>query len=306
MIEKSKSSRIAMFELYGQCSGPVLLLHGGASTNQPSSPEHKVATNELRRIAALGMKTLSEGGDAKRVVVDCLKAMEAAEHFNAGHGAALQADGAARLTAAFMDGTRQSFSGVISVQYVTHPSELALELQTAAARVLTNPGAELLARKLGLPLAYNITEQQLEHWSSKVKNKEISFDTVGCVVRTNSGELIAATSTGGVNDRFPGRVSDSATVAGTYCSEYLAASATGTGEEIVDDAVCARMETRVRDGMTLHQAANRNYQEALQRKRNYGWIALSKDGSWSASTTTASMSFVVFDASGEVTHPSMR
>jgi L-asparaginase len=241
------------------------------------------------------MEALTAGMDPLGVVVECLKAMEASERFNAGRGSALQADGLARLTAAIMDGDRQSFSGVISAQYLTHPSELALELQSHSARVLTNPGAELLARKLALPLADNLTTDRLKNWVEKAERGEGLSDTVGCIIRTTDGRLVAGASTGGRGHEFPGRVSDSATVAGTYCSAYAAVCATGVGEEIVDDAFCARLETRVRDGMSLAKASQLGLTEAQSRSRHYGWIALDAEGGWSVATTTKAMSYVVFD-----------
>ena len=51
--------------------------------------------------------------------------------------------------------------------------------------------------------------------------------------------LAAGTSTGGRGFEYPG-VTDSATVAGNYASRFAAISATGIGEEIVDDALAAR------------------------------------------------------------------
>ncbi len=273
----------------------MLLLHGGAGPMDPTKGGLAESTAALRAIAARGLAVLTSGKAPLDVVVDCLKELELDELFNAGRGSSLQRDGQARLTAALMDGERSSFSGVISVSYVTHPSLLARTLQDRESRVLTNPGAEMLARELGLPLADNVTPKRRARWFDR------ACDTVGCLVRTTDGRLFAGTSTGGRGFETPGRVSDSATVAGTYCTPFAAVSATGVGEQIVDDAVAARLETRRRDGLTLELAARKCFAEAREKSRSYGWIAVDAGGFWSAAHTTPAMTYVVLSAEdGEV------
>ena len=111
------------------------------------------------------------------------------------------------------------------------------------------------------------------------------------------GELVAAASTGGRGHEYPGRVSDTCTVAGTYASRFAAVAATGIGEQIVDDALACRLETRIRDGMSLMDASGRCYREAIQRRRTYGWLALDRS-SWCAAHTTPSMPYVVVGSRG--------
>lgn len=291
-----------MQELYGQCRGAMVILHGGAGGMDPRSPDAvKKATDALKGFAGNAMRALAHGTDPLRVVVDALKELEADPQFNAGKGAALQADGQARLTAALMNGAKQSFSGVISVSYTNHPSEIALYLQDQTSRVVTAPGGELVARMLGQKVEASLTPHRIKDWTDRVAAGDEFCDTVGCLVRTKDGRLFAGTSTGGRAFEFPGRVSDSATVAGTYCSQHAGVSATGVGEQIVDDALAARIETRRRDGMTLEQASRSCFKEARERSRSYGWIAHDRDGHWAVAHLTPAMSFVVYDESGEVT-----
>ena len=192
-----------------------------------------------------------------------------------------------------MNGESQRFSGVIGATHISHPSRLALYLQTRSSRVLASPGTELLARQLGLPVTTAISQGQLDQWLKRRADGSDDCDTVGCLLRTDDGQLFAGTSTGGRGHEFPGRVSDSATVAGTYASRFAAISATGIGEQIVDDAVAARIETRVRDGLTLTAASARTFQEATAANRAYGWIALAADGGWAIAHTTPIMTYVV-------------
>jgi L-asparaginase len=229
-----------------------------------------------------------------------LREMEDQPEFNAGYGAALQADGQARVSAALMDGTKQSFSGVIGATHLKHPSALARHLQNHSSRVVAEPGCELLAREMAEPINYLITPKRLEQWQSRVLDPAVSCDTVGAVFWHPEMGLAAGTSTGGRGFEFPGRVTDSATVAGNYASSFAAISATGIGEEIVDDALAARMETRCRDGLPLAEASHRCLREALERGRSYGWIGAARDGHWAIAHTTPVMTYVVLDPEGQI------
>lgn len=274
----------------GHAPGRLLIVHGGAHTGPPNAAKLNLAVPSLLAISQACSDELPQLG-ACDAVVAALKAMEADPVFNAGLGGALQADGEVRVSAGLMDGARQSFSGVINAQAIKHPSTIARWLQDQPFRVLSPPGAQTLARDLKLPTENLVTPERLAEWRQRMTLA--TSDTVGCVARDGAGAMAAGTSTGGRECALPGRVSDSATVAGNYASTYVAVSATGIGEEIVDDALAARLETRCRDGMSLEAAARRCYEEALERGRSYGWIAVHRNGEWNAAHTTPMMSFVV-------------
>jgi L-asparaginase len=274
-----------------------LIVHGGAPSRLPESEKVVAAAQALEEIAANCFQEVARRSAAE-VIVCALRALEDDPQFNAGWGSAIQSDGEIRVTAAVMDGTRQSFSGVINALRIKHPSAIALMLQERRSRVVSQPGVQALARELNLPEENLATPEQLESWR---RRKEAGgFDTVGCVVRNAQGQLAAGTSTGGRSFEFPGRVSDSATVAGNYASQVVAVSATGIGEEIVDDALAARLETRCRDGMPLADAARRCFDEAVSRGRTYGWIALHHNGDWVSAHTTPTMSFCVRSENGRL------
>jgi L-asparaginase len=274
----------------GTFQGPLMIVHGGAPSHALSHEKALHAASSLHAIADDCFRELANRAVCE-VVVSALKALESDPQFNAGLGGAIQSDGEIRVSASVMDGARQSFSGVINALHVRHPSLIALALQTRRSRVVSQPGVQTLARELKLPDEDLATPERLEDW--RKRSAAGGFDTVGCVARNAAGHLAAGTSTGGRSFEFPGRVSDCATIAGNYASEVLAVSATGIGEEIVDDALAARLETRCRDGLSLKQAAERCFEEAAARKRGYGWIALHRSGEWVAAHLTPSMSFCV-------------
>lgn len=294
-----------MKHVYMEHSGPLLLLHGGAGPMDPKRARAQRAVASLAAIAKRGFRALAAGDDPVQVAAFCCWQLEQDPLFNAGVGSALQADAAARLSSALMVGNQQTFSGVVNASYLAHPIELSLALQQRSARVLSNPGAELLARQLGLSVTLPLTESRSQAWLERLQQHDYQAlqpkrgpgrgpgsDTVGCLVRSASGDLVAAASTGGRGFEYPGRVSDTCTVAGTYASKFAAVVATGVGEQIVDDALASRLETRVRDGMSLVQASEKCLREARQRKRSYGWLSLSAEH-WCVTHTTPSMSYVV-------------
>ncbi|HVA41785.1 MAG TPA: isoaspartyl peptidase/L-asparaginase, partial [Candidatus Binataceae bacterium] len=75
------------------------------------------------------------------------------------------------------------------------------------------------------------------------------FGTVGAVALDANGGLAAATSTGGVGGKLPGRVGDSAIIgAGTFADASGAASATGQGEAIMKATLCREAVAALRRG----------------------------------------------------------
>ena len=290
-----------MIEKYSQNKGYLIILHGGSAAVDRQLKGIEPASIALKNIASAAMQMCNKGEDIKEIATYCTSELEDDPIFNAGQGSALQSDGLARLTAAMMDGKAQRFSGVISVGYVRNPSKMAEALQMRQSRVITAPGADLLARELKLPVCSNVTQARRQQWvkASQEKNKHSNgTDTVGCLIRASSGRLVVCASTGGKGKESPGRVSDTATVAGTYASKYAAVAATGDGEQIVDDAVAARIETRIRDGQSLQQACKKTFLEAKQAQRHYGWIAVDRHGNWGVYSIADYMPFIVFGEQG--------
>jgi beta-aspartyl-peptidase (threonine type) len=196
--------------------------------------------------------------------------------FNAGHGAALTRDGAAELDAAIMDGRQLRAGAVASVRHVKNPVELARRVMEKSRHVLlVGSGAEEFALEEGLALVpnhYFRTAERLEQLESEQRGRRVSdlvpasAGTVGAVARDADGNLAAATSTGGLTNKRPGRVGDSPIIgAGTYAKNGVCAvSATGHGESFIRAVaahhVCAAVEYRA---MTLEQATRELLHEIL-------------------------------------------
>ena len=150
----------------------------------------------------------------------------------------------------------------------------------------------------------NLTENRSKRWLNKMEQNDfptsVGFecDTVGCVIIDSKGRLASGSSTGGVGNEYPGRVSDSGTVAGNYASKFAAITVTGKGEQITNDAVASKTETRIRDGMSLKDAFNKTFNEAKQRRHFYGYIGIDSKGNYGVAHTTNAMPFVVFNENG--------
>lgn len=275
-------------QYYFSGSLPALIVHGGAGRFDPAAELAQQRDAWLQGLADRLWPRLRSGAPALEVAYSALSELEASGLFNAGRGAALQRDGLARLSAAVMDGERQKFSGVQLVTHLSQPSRLAFALQEEDESVLGPFGAQLLARRLGIPPQIPFSSLQARRWLEQHEagsGGEREGGTVGVVVLDQEGRLAAATSTGGGRGNGPERMSDSATVAGTYASRHAAISCTGIGEEIVDDALAARLETRIREGRSLCDCCECMLQEAGERSRCYGWIALDRYGNGACCAT---------------------
>jgi beta-aspartyl-peptidase (threonine type) len=91
------------------------------------------------------------------------------------------------------------------------------------------------------------------------------FGTVGAVARDSDGHLAAATSTGGMQGKLPGRVGDSPLIgAGTYASDKsCAVSGTGVGEYFIRLTLAREVCTLVQEGKSAQQAADQMIQSEL-------------------------------------------
>jgi len=126
--------------------------------------------------------------------------------------------------------------------------------------------------------------------------------TVGAVACDASGNLAAATSTGGMTNKRPGRVGDSPIIgAGTYAKNGVCAvSATGHGEYFIRAVaahhVVAAVEYR---GLTLAQAAHELLHVVLRGLGGEGGlIAIDRAGGVIMDFSSEGMFRGVRDASG--------
>lgn len=270
-----------------------IIIHGGFFSESDQSHEVKTAKqNSLKSIAEKAYQHL-QTHSAVDTVAYAVSLLEDDELFNAGIGSQIQSDGIIRMSAALMDGETKKMSGVINIQDVQNPIFVAKELMKEDDRVLGGNGAKIYADKNGFENFSTEIPQRRKEYEAKLANG--GKGTVGCVAIDNNGKLAVATSTGGKGFEIPGRISDSATVAGNYANEFCAVSCTGVGEDIVSNATSAKIVTRVTDGMSLKEAFDKTFAELKTIDGFAGAIAIDKNGIIYHQDSYPTMVFASFD-----------
>lgn len=228
----------------------ALAVHGGAG--RWSEDRVPFALEGVRRAAEVARRILAGGGTALDAVVEAVAVLEDDPLFNAGTGSALNAAGAAEMDAAVASGAR--FGAVAALGGVRNPVRVARKVMEETDHLLlAGDGAERFARAMGFASHDPVTaERRAEYlkWRDEhclqdgdplprlrgllERHPELAGGTVGAVARDRDGGLAAATSTGGLFRKLPGRVGDTPLPgAGTFASAHAAASATGHGEIIL-------------------------------------------------------------------------
>ena len=274
---------------------PKLIIHGGAGSSLKGDEGVAAVRKSLYKVLEEVYSLLLSGASATDAVVRGCQLLEDDTRFNAGTGSVLQSDGQIRMSASLMDGSAQSFSGVINVSRVQHPIDLAQALQNSTDRVLSDYGAAELLRELQLPSDDALPNLRLQEWIQErgenfvkkmagvVAEQELVPNnarrgTIGVVALDSQGHLAAGTSTGGKGFERIGRVSDSAMPAGNYATAHAAVSCTGIGEDIIDECLAARIVVRVTDGLSIQEAMKRSFTEARQHQRDLGAIGIDATG----------------------------
>jgi L-asparaginase len=253
-----------------------ILIHGGffSESSQSNETKHK-KQQALLEILNQG-KDFLKNHSALESAVYTAKLLEDNPLFNAGIGSQIQSDGKIRMSAALMDGVNQKFSGVINIEDIQNPVLIAQKLMKEEDRVLGGIGATNYAKDAGFPMFSTETAERRHEFLTK--KQSLGTGTIGCVVQDRKGRLAAATSTGGKGFEIPGRISDSATIAGNYANEYCAISCTGVGEDIVSGGLATKIVTRVTDGMPLEKAFEKSFNELKPYDGFAGAIGVTKKG----------------------------
>jgi L-asparaginase / beta-aspartyl-peptidase len=212
---------------------PALIVHGGAGADPAEAPELR---GGVEAAALAGWRVLAADGRALDAVEAAVRVLEDHPRFNAGHGSVLTAAGAVEMDASIMEGDRLACGAVAAVSRVANPISLARRVLDDGRHVLlVGDGAHAFARSARLPECDPqtlVTERQRRRLAAHVPD---SRGTVGAVALDRHGTVAAATSTGGMLGKRPGRVGDSALIGcGTYADSSLGGvSCTGSGEAII-------------------------------------------------------------------------
>ena len=275
-----------------------ILIHGGffSESSQSNETKHK-KQQALLEILNQG-KDFLKNHSALETAVYTAKLLEDDPLFNAGIGSQIQSDGKIRMSAALMDGVNQKFSGVINIEDIQNPVVIAQKLMKEEDRVLGGIGATNYAKDAGFPMFSTETAERRHEFLTK--KQSLGTGTIGCVVQDRKGRLAAATSTGGKGFEIPGRISDSATIAGNYANEYCAISCTGVGEDIVSGGLATKIVTRVTDGMPLEKAFEKSFNELKPYDGFAGAIGVTKKGEIFYQESHPKIVFAAFNGEADI------
>ncbi|MDM1297298.1 isoaspartyl peptidase/L-asparaginase [Empedobacter falsenii] len=270
-----------------------LIIHGGFFSESLTDPETKFEKqNALIKIVQKGYDYLSTH-TAAQTAVYTVSLLEDDPLFNAGLGSQIQSDGIIRMSAALMDGKTLRMSGVINIENIQHPIQVAEKLMSYDDRILGDKGAITFAHKNDFANFNPEIEQRRKEFIEQLYSTHTS--TVGCVCLDANKNIAVATSTGGKGFEIPGRISDSATVAGNYANQYCGVSMTGVGEDIVSGAMAAKIVTRVTDEMSIKDAFHKSFEELKQIEGFAGAIGIDYLGNIFHQESHPTMVFASFD-----------
>lgn len=274
-----------------------IIIHGGFFSESSTSLATKIAKQQaLMRIVKDSYAYL-QNHSALETVVYAVSQLEDDELFNAGIGSQIQSDGKIRMSASLMNGESQKMSGVINIEEVKNPIQVAQVLMQVDDRILGGSGATNFARKHGFESFSTEIPQRRAEYEAKLAS--LGTGTVGCVALDKNGKIAVATSTGGKGFEIPGRISDSATVAGNYANEFCGVSLTGVGEDIVSNATAAKIVTRVTDGFSIEKAFEKTFAELKPYDGFAGAIGIDKQGNIFHQDSHPSMVFASFDGENQ-------
>jgi beta-aspartyl-peptidase (threonine type) len=275
-------------------SGFALAVHGGAATlrrGDMTAAREALYHAGLVHALVAGREVLAAGGHALDAVTEAVCALEDDPLFNAGRGAVFTRAGTQEMDAAVMDGRDHSAGAVAGIFGPKNPVLAARAVMERSPHVLLiGDGAMAFCREAGLAFAdadYFFTKARWRALQRTLAEGEDTADearrhgTVGAVARDRDGNLAAATSTGGMTRKLPGRVGDSPIIgAGTYADNTsCAVSATGHGEFFIRYAVAHEIAARIAHaGLSLAEAADAVVAELGRIGGSGGVVAVGHDG----------------------------
>jgi len=279
-------------------SGFGIVIHGGAGniTKEFFKDESakKLYENALQTALDSGYHILERGGTALDAVTKAIEIMEDCPLFNAGRGSVWTSEGIVEMDASVMEGKELKAGAVCGIRRIRNPIRAARWVMEKTPHVfIRGDEMELLWVKNGgtlTPNAWFIDSTRWMEWKKKIHKK---FGTVGAVALDKYGNLAAGTSTGGMQDKMPGRIGDSPVIgAGTYADNSTCAiSCTGHGEMFIRLHVASRIsDLMAYKKLSLEKAVQQVlYQDLPKIKGEGGIIGIDRNGNMVMDFNTSGM-----------------
>ena len=280
-----------------------IVVHGGAGVMSGLSEETRSQINaKIKESVSEAFLILENGGSSIDAVEKAVTILEDSPLFNAGRGSVYSSDEVQEMDASIMDGKKRLAGAVASVSIVKNPIKLARKVAEETDHVLlVGDGAEAFAKNAGIEIvdsSYFYHEERLQRVRNLKKNlskfhkKSDKIGTVGAVALDKMGNISAATSTGGMTNKMPGRVGDSPIIgSGTWAQNGVCGvSSTGHGEYFIKyqvaREVCTRMEYL---NQSLSKSSSSIINELADIGGSGGLIAIDSKGNISTPFNTKGM-----------------
>jgi beta-aspartyl-peptidase (threonine type) len=280
-----------------------VVVHGGAGVLSNLSKEQQlVIEQKVSETILSAYEILQKGGSSLDAVEFVVSEFEDSLLFNAGRGSVYTSDETQEMDASIMYGFDRSAGAVASIKKIKNPIKLARKvLEETEHVILVGDGAESFAESIGETIvepSYFHSEKNLKRLrklKSKIADSQIIQDkigTVGAVAIDKKGNISAATSTGGMTNKMPGRVGDTPIIgSGTWAqNQVCGVSSTGHGEFFIKfqvaKEVCTRMEYL---NQSLKDSSHAVIKELKDIGASGGLIAIDKDANVSTPFNTEGM-----------------
>ena len=289
------SLMVGVIESNEEVSNFGIVIHGGAGSFS-GLDEEAINSYEtgINKALSAGYKILEQGGSSLDAVTTAIVILEDLPLFNAGKGSVYTEMETQEMDSSIMDGKSGKGGAVAGVSKVKNPVLLARMVMDKTEHVmLIGSGAEKFAEEIGIELvdpSYFYSEKNLKRVRKSKADEKLG--TVGAAALDQSGNVAAATSTGGRTNKMTGRVGDSPILgAGTWAQNGLCAvSGTGHGEYFM------RLLTAA-DVCKLMEYSNLSLEESTQIVVNKltvigaegGIISIDSDGNISTQFNTKGM-----------------
>ena len=280
-----------------------IVVHGGAGVlSNLSDEQQQEIEKKVSQTLMSAYEIIKNGGSSLDAVEFAVSEFEDSPLFNAGRGSVYTFEEIQEMDASIMFGLDRSAGAVASVKTIKNPISLARKVLEETEHVLlVSDGAELFAKDIGEQIvdpSYFHSEKNLKRLR-KAKNRisqntliQDRIGTVGAVALDKEGNIAAATSTGGMTNKMPGRVGDTPIIgSGTWAQNGVCGvSSTGHGEFFIKfqvaKEVCTRMEYL---NQSLEQSSEDVIDELMKVGGSGGLIAIDKDANISTPFNTDGM-----------------